>query len=423
MNSFFVMAFENKPLLPIYFTVFLDMLGVGIAIPVLALLFLDPVHGLKIAGTLADKTILLGALLASYALAQFFGAPIFGTLSDQYGRKKLLLLSLAGTLVGYLLFALGIIWGRLELLFIGRILDGFTGGNISIAMSAIADVTKPENRARNFGLIGMMFGFGFIIGPFVGGKLSDPSVVSWFSFSTPFIFAALLSLINIILLFVLFKETLTVRRTSKVNLLTGIKNLKRAFTHENLKVIFTVVLLWTFGFAFFTQFFQVFLYEKFHYTQSQIGDFFAYIGIWVAIVQGVLTKPVSQKFTPKQTLSFSLIGVSIIIFAYTLVPNSDWFLVLVPIMAICNGLSYPNTTALVSNSAGKDMQGEILGINQSIQSIGIAIPALIAGFIAVNGANVPVIVGSVLIFAAWLVLILKFKEPKTHAAKEQMPMH
>lgn len=417
------MAFENKPLLPIYFTVFLDMLGVGIAIPVLALLFLDPVHGLKIAGTLADKTILLGALLASYALAQFIGAPIFGTLSDQYGRKKLLLLSLAGTFVGYLLFALGIIWGRLELLFIGRILDGFTGGNISIAMSAIADVTKPENRARNFGLIGMMFGLGFIIGPFVGGKLSDPSVVSWFSFSTPFIFAAMLSLINIALLFVLFKETLTVRRTSKVNLLTGVKNLKKAFTHENLKVIFTVVLLWTFGFAFFTQFFQVFLYEKFQYTQSQIGDFFAYIGIWVAIVQGVLTKPVSKRFTPKQTLSFSLIGVSIIIFAYTLVPNSDWFLLLVPLMAICNGLSYPNTTALVSNSAGKDMQGEILGINQSIQSIGIAIPALIAGFIAVNGANVPVIVGSILIFAAWLVLILKFKEPKTRTSGEQAPMH
>lgn len=417
------MAFENKPLLPIYFTVFLDMLGVGIAIPVLALLFLDPVHGLKIAGTLADKTILLGALLASYALAQFIGAPIFGTLSDQYGRKKLLLLSLAGTFVGYLLFALGIIWGRLELLFIGRILDGFTGGNISIAMSAIADVTKPENRARNFGLIGMMFGLGFIIGPFVGGKLSDPSVVSWFSFSTPFIFAALLSLINIVLLFVLFKETLVVRRTSKVNLLTGVKNLKKAFTHENLKVIFAVVLLWTFGFAFFTQFFQVFLYEKFQYTQSQIGDFFAYIGIWVAIVQGVLTKPVSKRFTPKQTLSFSLIGVSIIIFAYTLVPNSDWFLLLVPIMAICNGLSYPNTTALVSNSAGKDMQGEILGINQSIQSIGIAIPALIAGFIAVNGANVPVIVGSILIFAAWLVLILKFKEPKTHASSNELPVH
>src|SRR6185369_2029743 len=113
-------------------------------------------------------------------------------------RRKLLAISILGTSASYVVFALGIVTKNLPLLFISRAFDGITGGNIAVAQAAVADITKPEHRAKNFGLIGAAFGLGFIIGPYIGGKLSDPSVVSWFSASTPFWFAAALSFFNFI---------------------------------------------------------------------------------------------------------------------------------------------------------------------------------------------------------------------------------
>ena len=120
----------------------------------------------------------------------------------------MLILSLIGTCIGYILFAIGVVYGNLWILFISRLIDGFTGGNISVAQAAISDMAPPTERLKYFGFIGMAFGFGFIIGPFIGGKLVDPNVVSWFTNATPFIFSAILTLVNIISLQLFFKETL-----------------------------------------------------------------------------------------------------------------------------------------------------------------------------------------------------------------------
>ena len=155
------------------------------------------------------RGILFGLLIAVFPIAQFFGAPLIGAYSDRVGRKKAMILSLAGTALGYLLMALGIFWKNIPLIFFGRVVVGFAGGNIAVAMSAIADMSDAKTKAGNFALIGMSFGLGFIMGPFIGGKLSDPSLVSWFDFSTPFFFAALLSALNTALVFLIFRETLT----------------------------------------------------------------------------------------------------------------------------------------------------------------------------------------------------------------------
>jgi len=186
---------KKSNLLILFLIVFLDLVGVGILIPVLAPLMLDTGSQIVPAGwSEATRNLALGILIAVYPLAQFFGAPILGTLSDRYGRKKLLGFSLFGTLIGYILFAVGILTNHLWLLFLSRTLDGFTGGNLSIANSSIADMNAGQKSAKNFGLIGMAFGFGFIVGPFLGGILSDPHLVSWFNHATPFWFAAILSL-------------------------------------------------------------------------------------------------------------------------------------------------------------------------------------------------------------------------------------
>lgn len=401
---------KKSPLFPIFFTVFIDLIGVGIVIPILARLFLDADHGVM-PGHVPEsvRTITLGFLIASYPLAQFFGAPILGTLSDRFGRKKILIVSLIGTFIGYLLFASGIILKHLYLLFFSRILDGFTGGNISIAMSAIADISDAKSKAKNFGLIGMAFGLGFILGPYFGGKLSDPHLIGWFNYSTPFLFAALLCLINIGLVVIRFRETLTSRNQArKINVFMGFKNLAKAWRMIHLRTMFIVVFFLTFGFNFFTQFFQVFLIDKFHYTQSQIGDLFGYIGLWIAATQGILIRSLAKKYAPPQILIWSCFCLAMV-FPLLLIPYKAYMLYFIlPFISIFQGLSHPNSTAIISNLADKNIQGEILGINQSIQSLGMSLPPIIAGFIVSLNRNLPILVAGAMTLLAWLIFVIFF---------------
>lgn len=398
-------------LFPIYFTVFLDMLGVGIVIPVLAPLILSPDSLLVIVGLNGGtRAVILGLLIAAYPLAQFFGAPIIGALSDTHGRKPILLLSLAGTLVGYLFFASGILWHNIWLLFTSRLIDGFTGGNISVAMSAIADVSSREDKAKNFGLVGMMFGLGFILGPYIGGKLSDPHLASWFNFATPFFFAALLSACNMLLLQFNFQETLLNRIRAKISALTGVRHLLRAVKMEKLRVMFLVMFLLIFGFNFFTQFFQVYLLQKFSFTQSQIGDFFAYVGLWIALTQGFLIRPIAKRFTPLAIVRVTILLLSVALLAL-LLPTHAWQLLLVmPFIAIANGLTHPNATAIISNLTDPTAQGEVFGITQSFQSLGMALPPLIAGLIVTVHQSLPITVASITVFVAWVVLVTCVKK-------------
>lgn len=412
-------ALPNWRLFPIFLTVFIDLVGVGIVIPVLAPLFLSP------ASPLADpswsfqtRTLLMGLLAACYPLAQFFGAPYLGALSDRWGRKPVLLASLAGTFIGYVLFALAVGWGKLWLLFLARILDGFTGGNIATAQSAISDVSTEETKARNFGLIGMAFGLGFILGPFLGGKLSDPSVASWFTLATPFWFAAGLCFINIVLVWIRFRETLVERLDRPMSLWTGVINIKKAFTLPSVRVMFLVVFLFMAGFNFYTQFSQVFLYEKFGFRQAEIGEYFAFIGVWIALVQGIITPVVTRYFKPRQIVSVSFLILALSLGALML-PEAEWQLyALTPLVALGMGLSQPNMIAIVSSLADRKSQGEILGINQSVQSLAIGTPPLFAGILAAYSIYLPIVGASVFVLAAWVVFVFVFSKQKPQVFQE-----
>jgi MFS transporter, DHA1 family, tetracycline resistance protein len=416
----------NNILYTLLLTVFIDLLGVTIVIPIVAPLFLDLKNGLmpfdfaaaqgpNSAQVLKDaihhRTIIFSLLIASFPLAQFFGAPYLGALADKIGRKKVLTVSLIGTLIGYVLFVIGIHYQLIWLLFVSRILDGFTGGNIAIAFSSIADISTPENKTKNFGMLGAAFGLGFIIGPYIGGKLADSSIVSWFSYEIPYVLSCILCVINIFMVVFLFKETLKQKIDRPISIFAGFTNLKDAFLTSNTRVIFTIVFLITFGFSIFTQFWQVFLMQKFQgMTTSKVGDFFAYIGIFIAITQGGLTGFFSKRYTPSKVFAFTgvLLGLSFIIIQ---LPNSLFLLYLVsPLVAFSQGLLSPNLQTMVSNSAGPEQQGKILGINQSVQSLAQAIPPLIAAYALSVSANGPLILASFFTFVAWAVFIIFYKK-------------
>jgi len=397
----------RRALLPLLLIVFLDMLGVGIVIPIFASLFFDPAHAIVQGYSEQIKSIMYGFLIALYPLAQFFGAPILGALSDRYGRKKLLLVSVSGSFIGWLLFAIGVLNANLPLMFFARIIDGFTGGSIAIANSAIADISDRKNKVRNFGLMGFMFGIGFILGPFIGGVLSDSSLVSWFSFSLPFFATAGLTLFNIIMIIFLFEETLKYRVKGKFTLFKGVENIQKAFTLVNLRTMLFISFLLTLGFNSYTSFFQLMLIDKFHFTERDIGMFFAFIGLCIAITQGTIVRYTSKRYGPEKILRFSIIGLSIAFLLMVLPSKIGYLYAITAFMAIFQGLTGPNATAVVSNLADKKSQGETLGINQSLQSLGSAIPPIVGGFFVSLHLTLPILIASLLTLISG-VMFMKF---------------
>ena len=402
-------AQNRSTLATIFLTVFLDMLGVTILIPVLPALFFTEESSI-LSPDISDtfKSVLFGLLLASYPILQFFGAPVLGALSDRHGRKPILSIALIGTLVGYLLFGVAILYKNLWLLFFSRMLPGFTGGNIAIVLSAIADVSDPASKAKNFGLVGAAFGLGFILGPTIGGILADNTVVFWFDHATPFWFAAILTLVNVILVKFSFPETLKNPNQTPITFTRGFENIKKSFAAPNLRGIFGVVLLQSLGFSFFTQFFSAYLYQVFDFTEKNIGYLFGYVGIWLVLTQAVLVRRLSKYYGPSELLRFSPLFLSIAIGMLLTPDNAIWFFVLNPFVAIFQGITAPNLTAFVSQQAHADQQGEILGINQSMISVGQAIPPLIAGYLNALDPGLPLMAASLFVFAAWLAFVLIF---------------
>src|SRR3989344_1346042 len=404
----------KNPLPVVLFTVFVDLLGFGILIPVVPQLLANPASSFYIFGKNVPVThgyIVMGYLVAIFPIMQFFATPILGQLSDKFGRKKILAISLAGTSISYLLFAIGIMTKNIPLLFISRGFDGITGGNIAVAQAAVADVTPPEKRARNFGLIGAVFGLGFVIGPYIGGKLSDPQIVSWFNATTPFFFAAILAALNVTFVLTIFPETLTnLSHHIQIRWTKSVRNIIHAATYAELKPFFATVFLFWAGFSFFTTFFGVFLIKRFGFTQGNIGDFFAYVGLWIVFTQVFLTIYLNKRFAEYQVLRLTFFGMALTMLFYFL-PKVWWQLLFIsPFMAGFNGLSQANTTALISRSVDARVQGEILGINASVAALAQAIPPILSGYIAADlFAEAPILVASAVIFLAGVTFWLFYK--------------
>ena len=173
-----------------------------------------------------------------------------------------------------------------------------------------------------------------------------------------------------------------------------------------------VVFLLTFGFNFFTTFFQVFLIDKFEFTSRNIGFMFAYIGVWIAFTQGVINRKIAQRFRPQEIIRISIFMLAAGL--YLVLTPPTWYLLLLiqPIVAISQGLTQPNITAIVSGLASEDSQGEIMGINQALQSIGMAVPPIIGGLIVSINRTLPIAIAGSFIFVAWLVFLISFKSAK-----------
>ena len=430
---------RKNPMLAIFTTVFIDLLGFGILIPVFPLLITPgPFRVTPEGWSFTQGLIMLGWLQAIYPFCMFIAAPILGQLSDRHGRRPVLALSIFGTAVGYILFAIGISTANLPLLFAARALDGLTGGNLAVAQAAIGDISTHENRAKNFGYMGAAFGLGFIIGPYLGGKLSSPSVSfyglfhtpHWFGATTPFWFAAVIAFMNCTAVLTTFPETIKEKfHGGKIKAGQAISNVINGFKSDRLRVILFSGFLFSAGFTFFTTFFGVYLRNKFEFSSSKIGDYFAIVGLCIALSQGLVVGRVAKKLVDFKVLRFSMFGTGSMMLIYFLTPttSSMYLYMVIPFFSVFNGLCMANMSSLISRSAEMGRQGEAMGIYASISSLSQVPAAVLVGYITSSiTSSQPLIVASVCIGLAGLSFVLLFR-PKyvsgTVGAADGIPVH
>lgn len=416
----------RSPLGALFLTIFIDLVGFSILIPVFPLL-IDPrpnaLYRVTPQGwSPASGLIMLGWLQAIYPFCIFLAAPILGQLSDRLGRRKILAVSIAGTSLGYVIFAIGIATKNLPLLFAGRALDGITGGNLAVAQAAIGDVSTDENRAKNFGLIGAAFGLGFILGPYIGGRLSAPNVSfyglfhtpQWFGATTPFWFAAGLAALNAMFVFFTLPETLKRKATGNINMMKSINDVRRGFVSSRLRVPLTTAFLWTCGFTFFTTFFGVYVKNRFGFSASKTGDYFAIVGLFIAITQGVLVGLVAKKLIDFKVLRFAIVLQSAALSAYFIVNKSYQLYVFIPLLALFQGLSQANISSLMSRSAEPGQQGEAMGIFSSVSSLAQVPAAILVGYVANSvTSNMPLKIAAGLTLTAGLFFVIAYKSRDT----------
>jgi len=343
----------------------------------------------------------LSLLFASFSFAQFIATPIIGRLSDKFGRKPLLLLCLLGTSASLALFASA---QSVTMLFVARIIDGITGGNISVAQAIIADTTDGNDRAKAFGMLGGAFGFGFLLGPALGGLLSQLGLTA------PFWFGSLLALAGTVVGSFVLKETLPPGARQSTNKpLLDVKALVKALFSPVVGIILAIGFLGSIAQNAFVIGVQSFTVDFLAMTPTQSGLMFAGVGLITILMQigGIrllLDKVKSKKKLIVVTLIFSSLSLALLFVPRTLIP----FLFALVFYVVATSPVVPVVTALLSERTKGEDQGAILGINQSYVSLGQVIGPLIAGLVSVQlGIPSIFIVGSgffvlALFFSYWL---------------------
>lgn len=380
------------PLLFIFITAFVDLLGYGMVVPLLPFYVERQQAGAVVAGT-------LGSL---YALMQFISNPILGAWSDRYGRRPVLLVCLCGTMVAYILLGFA---NSLAMIFMAIILDGITGGNLATAQAYIADITEPSQRARGLGWVGVAIGLGLMMGPVFGGLLS------YLDLRLPAFAAALIALCNITFGFFVLKESRPVSyRTSRISLHTfnPLKQLVDSFRLIHIRAWLIVLFTLNLAFSGLQTNFPLFAHARFNWDGTRVGFFFAFVGVCAVFTQGVLIGKLQPRLGEGRLTLFGLALMAASLTGVAIAP-SEWMLYpLVGSLAMGSGLSIPSVTSLISQRVADDQQGKVMGDTQALISLNLIIGPIFAGIaFETYGTSAPYWLGSAWATVALLIVLKK----------------
>jgi MFS family permease len=350
-------------LLFIFITIFVDMLGYGIMLPLLPFYVQAQDGGAAIAG----------ALSSLYASTQLFAGPILGALSDRYGRRPVLLICLFGTSLGYLMLGLA---DTLPLIFLAVFIDGLTGANLTTAYAYIADVTTSENRARGMGMVGAAFGLGLMAGPALGGLLSR------YGLFVPAFTASAIALSNVIFGYFVLPESLPPekREIKPVSeMFKWTKHFAGLFKQVNIQKLLIAMFLLNLAFAGLQSNFPLYSNFRFHWTPTQNSFFYLYVGVCAVFIQGFLFGKLQPRFGEKRLTIFGLTLMAIGLAGMALAPAAWMLYPAVTIVALGTGTSIPSLTALVSLRVSDSEQGRLMGGTQTLLSLTNIFGPMLAG--------------------------------------------
>ncbi|HEX4210274.1 MAG TPA: MFS transporter, partial [Candidatus Binataceae bacterium] len=340
---------HRAPLMILFLTVFIDLLGFGIVIPFLPL-YAERMH-VGAAG--------IGLLLSIYSLMQLLVAPVLGRISDHIGRRPIILLGLLGSSLGYLLYGLA---GTFAMLLISRAVHGACAATISTAQAYVADVTDDSGRARGMGMIGAAFGLGFVLGPAIGGLLGHSSM------RTPVFFAAALTFANLIFAAMRLPESHEPEANPRItlkDLAEPLLNLPRELTLYRLGRLFGLSFIATSAIAAFEATFAMMVPLLYGYGPSGVGGLFAFAGLTQAITQGYLLGKIVKRIGELPLIRIGLVLLALGLAPMASVRSHALLLITLALLAIGYGLASPAIASLISKRTARDKQGEVLGANQS----------------------------------------------------------
>ncbi len=371
----------------LFITVFVDLLGFGIVIPLL------PMFASKLGISFAG----IGAIMAVYSLAQFIFAPILGRISDRIGRRPVIMLGLLGSSIGYLIYGFA---GSFIGLFLSRAVHGACAATISTAQAYIADTTDESSRARGMGMIGAAFGLGFVIGPAIGGVLGRSDL------RLPGFFAAALTFANLIFAAMRLPESHEPEPGARIDasvIVAPIRDLpNQLFTHH-LSRLFSVAFLTTFALAAFETTFAIMIPRVYGYGATGIGTLLAFAGLIQALTQGYLLGKIVKRIGELRVLTIGIILFAIGLAPMANLPTPSTLLFALALLSIGYGFASPAIASLISKRTERALEGEALGINQSASSMARILGPLAGGLAyAALGASAPYVGGAIVAFMAFI---------------------
>jgi MFS family permease len=382
-----------RRLLPLYLVVFVGFLGYSLMITVFTPMILDNDNGmLPESSTTGHRTVVLGVLLALYPLGQFLGSPVMGALSDRFGRRPVLLVSLASTTAWYALIAISLSEQTLPLLMVASLGAGLSEANIVIAQGAIADAAPQSDRPRLFGYIYMSASLAYVVGPLGGGKLADASLASWFSYSTPYwvVFGLLVAMLA--WMAVGFRETRSGGEGTTVSYRQAFTNLAGVVTDERLRRLYLVNLLMYLAIFGFFRVYPMYLVDEFGLGVSGVSEFIAYVGVPIVIANLWLVGALSRRLSPRSMVIGFGFAFGALMATVVLPTATDGMWLTLGPTALALAICLPACAAMVSLAAGAAEQGRVLGNNQSLQVGAEALSGLAGGALAAIVVKLPLLV-------------------------------